>query len=124
MKQYYDKNNDKWTVKRLDSKSNIKRKYKLIIEEEYICESDSTNRILKEDESLYDMTKFYTSKWGNENARLVVGGVLCYLCIACVCAWFKLVPVLVIASIAIIIFYIRVNVVMMNYVDKKVHEKK
>ncbi len=83
-----------------------------------------TNRILKEDESLYDMTKFYTSKWGNENARLVVGGVLCYLCIACVCAWFKLVPVLVIASIAIIIFYIRVNVVMMNYVDKKVHEKK
>ena len=83
-----------------------------------------TNRILKEDESLYDMTKFYTSKWGNENARLVVGGVLCYLCIACVSAWFKLVPVLVIASIAIIIFYIRVNVVMMNYVDKKVHEKK
>ena len=41
MKQYYDKNNDKWTVKRIDSKSDIKRKYKLIIEEEYITESDS-----------------------------------------------------------------------------------
>ena len=45
MKQYYDKNKDKWTVKRLDSKSNIKRKYKLIIEEEYICESDSPHNI-------------------------------------------------------------------------------
>ena len=47
MKQYYDKNNDKWTVKRLDSKSNIKRKYKLIIEEEYISESDSPHDIEK-----------------------------------------------------------------------------
>ena len=45
MKQYYDKNNDKWTVKRLDSKSDIKRKYKLIIEEEYIYESDSPEDI-------------------------------------------------------------------------------
>ena len=45
MKQYYDKNNDKWTVKRLDSKSDIKRKYKLIIDEEYICESDSPEDI-------------------------------------------------------------------------------
>ena len=26
MKQYYDKNNDKWTVKRIDSKSDIKRR--------------------------------------------------------------------------------------------------
>lgn len=41
MKQYYDK----WTVKRLESKSDIKRKYKLIIEEEYICESDSPEDI-------------------------------------------------------------------------------
>lgn len=47
MKQYYDKDNDKWTVKRLDSKSDIKRKYKLIIEEEYICESDSQYDIEK-----------------------------------------------------------------------------
>ena len=47
MKQYYDKNNDKWTVKRLDNKSDIKRKYKLIIEEEYICESDSPHDIEK-----------------------------------------------------------------------------
>ena len=45
MKQYYDKNNDKWTVKRFDSKSDIKRKYKLIIEEEYIYESDSPEDI-------------------------------------------------------------------------------
>lgn len=34
MKQYYDRNNNKWTVKRLEHKSDIKRKYKLIIEEE------------------------------------------------------------------------------------------
>ena len=47
MKQYYDKNNDKWTVKRLESKSDIKRKYKLIIEEEYICESESPHDIEK-----------------------------------------------------------------------------
>lgn len=46
MKQYYDKNNDKWTVKRIDSKSDIKRKYKLIIEE-YISESDSPHDIEK-----------------------------------------------------------------------------
>lgn len=47
MKQY---NNNKWKnnkyiTKRLDSKSDIKRKYKLIIEEEYICESDSPHDI-------------------------------------------------------------------------------
>lgn len=47
MKQYYDKNNDKQTVKRLESKSDIKRKYKLIIEEEYISESDSPHDIGK-----------------------------------------------------------------------------
>ena len=47
MKQYYDKNNDKLTVKRIDSKSDIKRKYKLIIEEEYISESDSRHDIKK-----------------------------------------------------------------------------
>ena len=47
MKQYYDKNNDKWKIKRLDSKSDIKRKYKLIIEEEYISESDSQHDIEK-----------------------------------------------------------------------------
>ena len=41
MRHYYDKNNDKYIVKRLDSKSYIKRKYKLIVEEEYISESDS-----------------------------------------------------------------------------------
>ena len=39
MKQYYDKNNDKWTVKRIDSKSDIKRKY--------ISESDSPHDIEK-----------------------------------------------------------------------------
>ena len=47
MKQY---NNNKWRnnkyiTKRLDSKSDIKRKYKLIIEEEYIYESDSPEDI-------------------------------------------------------------------------------
>lgn len=34
-------------VKRLDSKSDIKRKYKLIIEEVYLCESDSPEYIEK-----------------------------------------------------------------------------
>lgn len=47
MKQYYDKNNDKWTVKRLDSKSNIKRKYKLIIEEEYQYTTDMPDDIAR-----------------------------------------------------------------------------
>ena len=47
MKHYYDKNNDKWTVNRLDSKCDIERKYKLIIEEEYISESDSPYDIEK-----------------------------------------------------------------------------
>lgn len=48
MKQYNNKSrNDKYITKRLDSKSDIKRKYKLIIEEEYICESDSPNDIEK-----------------------------------------------------------------------------
>ena len=43
MKQYNNNKgkNNKYITKRLDSKSDIKRKYKLIIEEEYICESDS-----------------------------------------------------------------------------------
>lgn len=41
MRKKYDKNNDKHIVKRLDSKSDIKRKYKLIVEENYISESDS-----------------------------------------------------------------------------------
>lgn len=45
MKDY--KNNEKYVVKRIDSKSNIKRKYKLIIEEEYIYESDSPDDIEK-----------------------------------------------------------------------------
>lgn len=44
MKQY---NNKSRKTKRLDSKSDIKRKYKLIIEEEYICESDSPHDIKK-----------------------------------------------------------------------------
>lgn len=47
MEQYYDRNNNKHIVKRLDHKSDIKRKYKLIIEEEYICESDSPHDIEK-----------------------------------------------------------------------------
>lgn len=48
MKQYNNKSrNDKYITKRLDSKSDIKRKYKLIIEEEYICESDSPHDIEK-----------------------------------------------------------------------------
>lgn len=47
MKQYYDRNNNKRTVKRLDHKSDIKRKYKLIIDEEYISESDSPHDIEK-----------------------------------------------------------------------------
>ena len=39
------KENNKYITKRLDSKSDIKRKYKLIIEEEYIYESDSPEDI-------------------------------------------------------------------------------
>ncbi len=47
MKQYNNNKgkNNKYITKRLDSKSDIKRKYKLIIEEEYICESDSPDDI-------------------------------------------------------------------------------
>lgn len=42
MKQYNNnkERNNKYITKRLDSKSDIKRKYKLIIEEECIYESD------------------------------------------------------------------------------------
>ena len=49
MKQYNNnkRKNNKYITKRLDSKSDIKRKYKLIIEEEYICESDSPHDIEK-----------------------------------------------------------------------------
>lgn len=49
MKQYKKNNskNNKCRTKRLDHKSDIKRKYKLIIEEEYICESDSPHDIEK-----------------------------------------------------------------------------
>ena len=56
MRQYYDENNEKWTVKRLDDKSDIKRKYKLIIEEEYITESDSLFDIEKIINSYCDYT--------------------------------------------------------------------
>lgn len=47
MKQYNNnkRKNNKYMSKRLDSKSDIKRKYKLIIDEEYICESDSPEDI-------------------------------------------------------------------------------
>ena len=47
MKQYNNNKgkNNKYITKRLDSKSDINRKYKLIIEEEYICESDSPHDI-------------------------------------------------------------------------------
>ena len=49
MEQYNNNKgrNNKYITKRLDSKSDIKRKYKLIIEEEYICESDSPHDIEK-----------------------------------------------------------------------------
>lgn len=42
MKQYNNnkERNNKYIIKRLDSKSDIKRKYKLIIEEECIYESN------------------------------------------------------------------------------------
>lgn len=56
MRQYNDKNNDKHIVKRLDSKSDIKRKFKLIIEEEYITESDSPFDIEKIINSYCDYT--------------------------------------------------------------------
>ena len=42
-----NKNKEKYYIKRIDNKSSIKRKYKLIIEEEYICESDSPHDIEK-----------------------------------------------------------------------------
>lgn len=48
MKQYYDKSKNKGDItKIIDQKSDLKRKYKLIIEEEYICESDSPHDIEK-----------------------------------------------------------------------------
>lgn len=49
MEQYNNNKgrNNKYITKRLDSKSDIKRKYKLIIEEEYIYESDSPHDIEK-----------------------------------------------------------------------------
>ncbi|MBP3801968.1 MAG: hypothetical protein J6I85_08135 [Clostridia bacterium] len=48
MKQYYDKSKNKgYITKIIDQKSDLKRKYKLIIEEEYICESDSPHDIEK-----------------------------------------------------------------------------
>lgn len=47
-KQYYDKSKNKgYITKIIDQKSDLKRKYKLIIEEEYICESDSPHDIEK-----------------------------------------------------------------------------
>ena len=47
MEQYNNnkEKNNKYITKRLDNKCDIKRKYKLIIEEEYICESDSPHDI-------------------------------------------------------------------------------
>lgn len=48
MKQYYDKSKNKgYITKIIDQKSDLKRKYKLIIEEEYISESDSPYDIEK-----------------------------------------------------------------------------
>ena len=48
MKQYYDKSKNKgYITKIIDQKSDLKRKYKLIVEEEYICESDSPHDIEK-----------------------------------------------------------------------------
>lgn len=54
MKEY--KNNKKYMVKRLDNKCNIKRKYKLIIEETYQYESDSPDDIEKIIESYVNYT--------------------------------------------------------------------
>ena len=49
MEQYSNnkRKNNKYITKRLDSESDIKRKYKLIIEEEYICASNSPEKIEK-----------------------------------------------------------------------------
>lgn len=38
-----NKNNEKCFIKRIDNKSSIKRKYKLIIEEEYHYTTDTTD---------------------------------------------------------------------------------
>ena len=54
MKEY--KNNKKYMVKRLDNKSNIKRKYQLIIEETYQYESNSPDDIEKIIESYVNYT--------------------------------------------------------------------
>ena len=54
MKEY--KNTKKYMIKRLDNKSNIKRKYKLIIEETYQYESDSPDDIEKIIESYVNYT--------------------------------------------------------------------
>ena len=58
MEQYNNnkRKSNKYITKRLDSKSDIKRKYKLIIEEEYIYESDSPDDIEKIIESYVNYT--------------------------------------------------------------------
>ena len=42
-----NKNNEKYYIKRIDNKSSIKRKYKLIIEEEYQYTTDTPDDIAR-----------------------------------------------------------------------------
>ena len=55
MRQYNNKNKG-YITKIIDQKSDLKRKFKLIIEEEYICESDSPHDIEKIINSYCDYT--------------------------------------------------------------------
>ncbi|MBQ8950325.1 MAG: hypothetical protein IJ065_04040 [Eubacterium sp.] len=88
-----------------------------------VIEKVRTKRLLKVFEQDKDLIKFYKSKWSNENFRVVGIIIICYLIIACVGAVFKLTAVLVIASIALIIAYIIINLKMMAYVEEMVQNK-
>ena len=79
-----------------------------------------TKKILQDKAVSEDMIKFYKNKWCNENQKKYFGCILIHLIVMMVAAWFHLIPVMVIASIAEIIAYSAVNIQMMNYVEKKV----
>jgi 4-hydroxybenzoate polyprenyltransferase len=83
-----------------------------------------TDKIVKTDENLKDLTTFYKNKWCNKNFWVVGIIIVCYFIIAGVSAVLHWIPVLILASIALIIAYIIINIKMMNYVEEKVQNKK
>ena len=90
----------------------------------YVIMKVRTDKIIKGDESLRDLTTFYKKKWNNKNFRVVGIIIVCYFIIAGVSEVFNLIPVLILDSIALIIAYIIINNKMMNYVEEKVQNKK